>query len=302
MPGLKVNGVLIDDTFCETFTAKFARILITSVNRKWALEAAMEAKGLGRSATIPPSEASLEREVKPEDTPDRRPGYIIQVLDRKFDNLKHWLIVRIRKGAIPNPQTSVFDALPRELAERFVEIKNSIVQTFGDGFEEETEEFGREVYKIPKMDGWFYVEKKFGIRKAITGGMFLILANSSKAALESAERALGAIQTVPYIVGKIAASGSKVGGKVYKDVIATTNDAFCPVLLPYGGDMISKDVKCVYELIVNGLRLKNIKNAMKLGIEAATEVPGVLKITSSNYGGTLGKGRIYLHELLKSIS
>ncbi len=300
MPKLLLNGIPVVDTFCETFTAKFARLLITSVNKRWAYEAAMEAKGLGRSATIPPCEASLERDVKPDVTPDGRPGYIIQLLDRKFDNLSHWLIVRIRKGAIPNPQTSVFDALPREMAEKFVEIKGSIIQTFGDGFEEETEEFGRKVYKIPRMDGWFYVEKKFGIRKAVTGGMFLILADSSEAALESAERALEGIQAVPYIVGKIAASGSKVGGKVYTDVVATTNDAFCPTILPHEGTMISEEVKCVYEVIVSGLRLEDIKKAMKIGIEQATKVPGVLKITSSNYGGTLGKGTIYLHDLFES--
>jgi formylmethanofuran:tetrahydromethanopterin formyltransferase len=66
----KVNGVQIDDTFCETFTVRIARILVTSVNRKWALESALEAKGLGRSATIPPSEASIETEAKREQTPD----------------------------------------------------------------------------------------------------------------------------------------------------------------------------------------------------------------------------------------
>ena len=58
MAKFKINRVIIEETFCETFTAYVARILITSVNRKWALEAALEAKGLGRSATIPPSEAS----------------------------------------------------------------------------------------------------------------------------------------------------------------------------------------------------------------------------------------------------
>jgi formylmethanofuran:tetrahydromethanopterin formyltransferase len=40
---LKVNGVPIEDTFCETFTVRIARILVTSVNRKWALESALEA-------------------------------------------------------------------------------------------------------------------------------------------------------------------------------------------------------------------------------------------------------------------
>ena len=90
----KVNGVSVVDTFCETFTVRIARLLVTSVNRKWALESALEAKGLGRSATIPPSEASIETEAKPEETPDGRPGFIIQFLDRKPERLKEWLIIK----------------------------------------------------------------------------------------------------------------------------------------------------------------------------------------------------------------
>lgn len=295
----KVNGVPVEDTFCETFTVRVARVLITSVNRKWALEAALEAKGLGRSATIPPSEASIEAGAKPEETPDGRPGFIIQVLDRKLEQLKHWLIIRIRKGVIPYPKTNVFDALPREIATKFVDVKGTIIQTFGDGFEEETEAFGRRVFKIPRMDGWFYVESKFGIAKGVAGGMFLILANSDEAALEAAEQALEGIKTVPYVVGKFAASGTKVGGKRYKDAVATTNDAYCPCLTPKGANKLPKDVKCVYEVIVNGLRLEDVKRAMKIGIERATRVPGVSKITATNYGGTLGKGKIFLNDLFK---
>ncbi|MFX0092749.1 MAG: formylmethanofuran--tetrahydromethanopterin N-formyltransferase [Candidatus Hodarchaeota archaeon] len=297
MGEFKVNGVPVEDTFCETFSGRIARILITSVNRKWALEAALEAKGLGRSATIPPSEASLEREVKPEATPDGRPGFIIQVIDRKFKELQHWLIVRIRKGVVPYPKTRVFDAIPREMAEKFVEVKGTMIQTFGDGFEQETEAFGRQVFKIPRMDGWFYVERKFGTVKGVTGGMFLILAESDEAALESAERALEAISRVPYVVGKFAASGSKVGGKTYNDAIATTNDAYCPGLGRHEGSKISEDIKCIYEVIVTGLRLEDVHKALKISIENATQVPGVLKITSTNYGGTLGKGKIYLQKL-----
>ncbi|MFX0096295.1 MAG: formylmethanofuran--tetrahydromethanopterin N-formyltransferase [Candidatus Hodarchaeota archaeon] len=300
MVEFRINEVIIEDTFCETFDAYIARILITSINRKWALEAALEAKGLGRSATIPPSEASMESEVKPNKAPDGRPGFIIQVIDRRYKQLKHWLIVRIRKGVVPYPKTSVFDALPRELAEEFIDIKGTMVQKFGDGFEQETEAFGREVFKIPKMDGWFYVEKRFGIIKGITGGMFLILANSDKAALESAERALEGIATIPYVVGKFAASGSKVGGKRYKEAIATTNDAYCPVLRHQKGSRISENVKCIYEVIVSGLRQEDLHNALRIGIENATEIPGVLMITATNYGGTLGKGKIFLHDLFRS--
>jgi formylmethanofuran:tetrahydromethanopterin formyltransferase len=35
---------------------------------------------------------------------------------------------------------------------------------------------------------------------------------------------------------------------------------------------------------------------MKVGIENATKVHGVLGITAANYGGTLGKGKILLAE------
>ncbi len=295
----RVNEVSVDDTFCETFTARVARILVTSVNRKWALESAMEAKGLGRSATIPPSEASIETEAGSDETPDGRPGFIIQFIDRKFEPLREWLIVRIRKGVMPYPKTSVFDVLPQEMAEEFVDIRGTMIQTFGDGFEDEVTAFGREVFRIPKMDGYFYIEKRFGIAKGISGGMFLILAKSDEAALEAAERAVESTRSVPYTVSKFAASGTKVGGKKYKDAVATTNDEYCPSLARNEGSKISADVKCVYEVIVSGLKLENVVRAMKLGVENATKVPGVLNITASNYGGTLGKGKIFLHKLFQ---
>jgi formylmethanofuran--tetrahydromethanopterin N-formyltransferase len=108
-------------------------MLITSVNRKWALESALEAKDLGRSATLPPSEASIEAEVNPDETPDGRPGFVVFVLGRRLEQLKHWLVVRIRKGVISYPKTNVFDALPRrEMAQSFVNVKGTVVQTFGD--------------------------------------------------------------------------------------------------------------------------------------------------------------------------
>ena len=297
MAEFTVNGVPIDDTFCETFKVHIARILVTSVNRKWALESALEAKGLGRSATIPPSEASIECEAKPEETPDGRPGFIIQVIDRKLEQLQHWLIVRMRKGIMPYPKTNVFDALPSEMAGDSVNIEGTIIQTFGDGFEEEAEAFERKVFKIPRMDGWFYIERKFGIAKGTAGGMFLILAESDESALKAAEQALEAIQTVPYVVGKFASSGTKVGGKRYKEVVATTNDAYCPSLAPHNGSKLPENVKCVYEVIVSGLRLEDVKGAMKIGIDNATRVQGVLRITATNYGGKLGKGKIFLRNL-----
>jgi formylmethanofuran--tetrahydromethanopterin N-formyltransferase len=298
MTDFKVNGVSVDDTFCETFSARISRILITSVNRKWALESALEAKGLGRSATIPPSEATLETETKPEETPDGRPGFIIQFMDRKLDSLKEWFIVRIRKGVIPYPKTNVFDALPQEMAEEYIDIKGTIIQTFGDGFEREAEAFGKQIYRIPRMDGDFCIDRRFGIAKGVAGGMFLILAKSDEAALKAAESAIESTKPVPYVVAKFAASGTKVGGKNYKDAVATTNDEYCPTLARNSESKIPESVKCVYEVIISGLKLENVMRAMKASIQNATRVQGVLNVTASNYGGTLGKGKISLRDLI----
>jgi formylmethanofuran--tetrahydromethanopterin N-formyltransferase len=295
-----VNGVTIEDAFCETFTVRIARILITSVNRKWAYESAMETKGLGRSATIPPCEATIEAEAQPGETPDGRPGFIIQFLDRKVELLKEWSVVRIRKGVVPYPKTNVFDFMPKEMAQDFVNVKGTMIQTFGDGFEKETEAFGRRVFRIPRMDGYFHVETKFGIAKGVAGGMFLIFADSDEAALESAEHAVEGVRKIPRVVGKFASSGTKVGGKTYRDAIATTNDAYCPSLPRTEGTRLPEGVKCVYEVIVSGLVQVDLEKAMRIGIDEATKVEGILGISTANYGGNLGKGRIYLRSLFDS--
>jgi formylmethanofuran--tetrahydromethanopterin N-formyltransferase len=79
--------------------------------------------------------------------------------------------------------------------------------------------------------------------------------------------------------------------------VATINDAYCPSLAPNNGSKLPKNVKCVYEVIVSGLRLDDVQRAMKTGIDNATKVRGVLRITTTNYGGTLGKGKIFLNSL-----
>ena len=161
----KEDPVIVDDTFCEVFSAYFARVLITAATNRWAMESTLEAKGLGRSATLPPSEAFIEREARTTESPDGRPGYILQIADRKRSELEYWLVARIRKGVLPFPTTAVFDAFPKDRVEYSVKIENTPIQLFGDGYEEIADVFGRRVYRIPRMDGFFYVEEKVRYRK-----------------------------------------------------------------------------------------------------------------------------------------
>jgi len=301
---LRLNNVEIEDTFAEAFPMYIGRFIVTASTRRWALTSAQEMKGLGVSATLGPGEAGIEREVSIEESPDRRPGYILDVGHRERKELDYWLIARIRKGALPVPTTSIFDAMPKEMVQHYVEIKDTPIQLFGDGYEEIVEREGRAVYKIPRMDGFFYIETKLGVARGIAGGNFLILGESQASALMAAEVAVDVIKEVPFIfdpcAGGIAASGTKVGGRRYKQAVATTNDAYCAAIKDRVEESrIPPGVNCVYEVFVNGLDLASVEKAMRVGIEAATTVAGVKKITAGNYGGKLGKTLIPLKKVLE---
>jgi formylmethanofuran--tetrahydromethanopterin N-formyltransferase len=295
---LTLNGIPIQDNYSETFSAQLCRILVTSLNDRWAYEAAMETKGLGRSATAPPCEATIEGKVAPEQTPDGRPGYIIQMMDRKLEQLNKCLALRIRKGALPNPQTSVFDWLPQEYAEQSLDLQGTIIQQFADQYEEEAEFFdGRLMYRIPRMDGNFFVNRKFNVTTGVTGGMFLILGDSVENTLAAAEKALAAAGRISEVVVKCASSGSKVGSQNYEGVVATTNHCYCPTLKHLPDNQLDPAVECIYEIIVSGPREPQVRLAMARGIEAACTQSGVLKIETANYDGKLGSGKIHLHSL-----
>jgi len=61
---------------------------------------------------------------------------------------------------------------------------------------------------------------------------------------------------------------------------------------------VPEGVSTVYEIIINGLDLESVKEAMAKGIRAAIKVQGVKMITAGNYGGKLGKHNIYLKDCL----
>jgi len=198
------------------------------------------------------------------------------------------------------PTTAAFDGLPK--TKRKMKV-GSALGLFGDGFQKKDVLNGRRIWRIPTMEGEFVVENKFGTMRAVAGGLFLILAENSAAGLKAAELAVEAIsQRVKYVVlpfpGGICRSGSKLGSMKYK-LGASTNQYFCPKLRSAMADSkLSEEINSVYEVVMNGLDLNAVKQAMAEGIRAAAEVSGVLRITASNFGGKLGPYKVYLKEVL----
>ncbi|MEJ2272308.1 MAG: formylmethanofuran--tetrahydromethanopterin formyltransferase, partial [Candidatus Bathyarchaeota archaeon] len=80
----------------------------------------------------------------------------------------------------------------------------------------------------------------------------------------------------------------------------TTNHPYCATLKKQLGknSMVPAGVKYIPEIVINGTSLEAVKEAMKVGIQKATNVKGVVKISAGNYGGKLGKHRIYIKELI----
>ena len=274
------NGVIIEDTFAEMFPMWAGRILITAANEKWALTAARTATGFASSIIMSPAEASVETLVSGKETPDGRPGAIIQIYHSSRGSLKSQMSLRIGQCVMTCPTTAVFDGLPT--AKRRVNIGKGL-RLFGDGFQKEDEVAGRKVWRIPVMEGEFIVQDDFGIMRAIASGNMLILAKDWESALKATEEAKdaitknvrGAIMPFP---GGLCRAGSKVGSLKYK-LPASTNHQYCPTLKKVVPDTkLPDEVNSVYEIVINGLNQKAVKKAMGVGITAAVKVPGVVKV------------------------
>ncbi|UCD95810.1 MAG: formylmethanofuran--tetrahydromethanopterin N-formyltransferase [Candidatus Bathyarchaeota archaeon] len=295
------NGVEVVDTFAEMFGMWVGRIMITAENEKWANVAARTACGFASSIIMSPAEAGIEGSILAKETPDRRPGVLIQLYHRTRPDLKNQMILRIGQCVMTCPTTAAFDALPE--AKRRLKVGWSL-RLFGDGFQEREIRYDRTMWRIPVMEGDFRVEERFGASKAIAGGNFIIMAEDVATGLEAAETAIAAIHEHPSGVitpfpGGICRSGSKAGSMNYK-LKASTSHVFCPRLKGLvENSEVPKAVDAVYEIVINGLNEQSIRNAMAKGIAASVQVPGVLRISAGNYGGRLGPYHAYLKDVLK---
>lgn len=295
---MDIRGVHIDDTFAEAFGMRGARIIITAKNEKWAREAANKMTGFATSVIACKCEAAVEREIAPHDTPDGRPGISVLLFTMDSDSLPKRVIERIGQTVLTCPTTACFDGLP-EAAERISVGKP--LRTFGDGFQGSKMIDGVRYWRLPVMEGEFLIQESFGKARGVGGGNFLILAESEDASLEAAEAAVSAMAGMPGVIlpfpGGIVRSGSKVGSKRYKGMIASTNDAFAPTLRAITSTALPEGVNSVLEIVLDGLDFRSIAMAMRTGIDAACR-PGVRSITAGNYGGKLGPFHFHLRKIM----
>jgi formylmethanofuran--tetrahydromethanopterin N-formyltransferase len=295
---MRIRGVLIEDTFAEAFTMRVARIVITAASLRWVRAAALKLTGFATSVIGCKVEAGIERELAAGETPDGRPGVSVLLMTMSKDDLPKRLIERIGQTVLTCPTTACYDGLP-DAPDR-VGV-GSALRFFGDGFQSSKVIGGQRFWRIPVMEGEFLVQETFGMLKGVGGGNFLILGRSGEAALAAAESAADTMSSQAGVIlpfpGGVVRSGSKVGSRRSKTMIASTNDAFCPTLRALTESALPEDVNSVLEIVINGVDADSIGAAMKVGIDAACQ-DGIVAISAGNYGGKLGPHHFHLRKIM----
>ncbi len=297
MPPLTIDGVVIADTFAEAFPMTAARAIITADSPGWAEIAGRTMSGYATSVIACDAEASIERTLSPDETPDGRPGVAVLLFAFSRDALEKALSNRVGQCVMTCPTTACYNGLP--VTDKNINVGGRL-RYFGDGWQISKRLEDRRFWRIPVMDGEFTCEETFGTTKGVAGGNIILLGTESKATLAATEAAVVAMRQVPGVIlpfpGGIARSGSKVGSK-YKALRASTNTAFSPTLRGLVPTELPAEVECAYEIVIDGLTLEAVEQATAQGLRAGAR-PGVVQITAGNYGGKLGPFHIRLIDVL----
>ena len=304
MAALELNGVLIDETFAEAFPMKATRIVITAHNPTWAMHAAASATGFATSVIACGCEAAIERVLGLDETPDGRPGIAILLFAMSGKELAKQVERRVGQCVLTCPTTAVFAGLAE--GEAIALGKN--LRFFGDGWQTSKLINGVRYWRVPTMDGEFVAQETTAVTKGVGGGNLLLLGTDTDATLAGSEAAVAAIRGVRNVImpfpGGLVRSGSKVGSK-YPALMASTNDAFCPSLMDLAPRTeLTSDIRCVMEIVIDGLTDVDVANAMRVGMAAIVDrgaAAGVKRISAGNYGGKLGPFHFHLHQLVPGV-
>lgn len=297
---MRIGATEIEDTFAEAFAMWGARVLITADTAQWARAAAVSMTGFATSVIGCKCEAGIERELAAEETPDRRPGIAVLLFAMDAGGVGKRLLERVGQCVMTCPGTACYDGLAA--APEAVKV-GAQLRFFGDGYQAAKQVDGRRLWRIPVMDGEFVVDERFGVQPAVGGGNLLILGTDARLTANAARAAVKAMRAVPGVIlpfpDGVVRSGSKVGSR-YKSLPASTNDAWCPTLRSVTDrTCVPEGVNCVLEIVIDGLTLEAVEEAMRRGMRAAAR-RGIRRLSAGNYGGNLGQYRIDLRRLLAS--
>ena len=295
----------IEDTYAEAFEGIYCRIIVTAEDEEILRKAAEDATATP-AIVIGRIEGGIEKWLSEDETPNGRKGAILQFwggIDQKKplkDSVKKFeieLSYRIRQDILVKPFTAVFDASLQPVGKLDMMER---VGHCGDGYEWEEKRYGRQMIVVPIMVPNFQIERYLGYGIGIMGANFWYMCKTKEAVMEAGRKALEAIGQIEGVITpfEICSAGSKPETK-FPWIGPTTNHPYCPSLKEKLGpeSKVPEGVGYIPEIVINGTTLEAVKKAMKAGIEAVLSFDEVVKVSAGNYGGKLGKHKIYLKEL-----
>ncbi|MCD6242151.1 formylmethanofuran--tetrahydromethanopterin N-formyltransferase [Candidatus Bathyarchaeota archaeon] len=295
----------IEDTYAEAFEGIYCRVIVTAEDEEILRKAAEDATATP-AVVIGRIEGGIEKWLSEDETPNGRKGAILQFwggIDEKKplkDSVKKFeieLSYRIRQDILVKPFTAVFDASLQPIGKLDMMER---VGHCGDGYEWEEKRYGRQMIVVPIMVPNFQIERYLGYGMGIMGANFWYMCKTKEAVMEAGRKALEAIGRIEGVIApfEICSAGSKPETK-FPWIGPTTNHPYCPSLKEKLGpeSKVPEGVGYIPEIVINGATLEAVKKAMKAGIEAVLSFDEVVKVSAGNYGGKLGKHKIYLKEL-----
>jgi len=297
----------IVDTYCEAFEGLVVQLMVTAQDAEFLIRAVNAFTALP-STVFGDAEGGIVRWLSEKETIDGRLGAIVQLWvtgtgKKATAKFYEQLGRRMRQGILVVPTTAVFNYYPGTTEFKFNMMDN--VGHCGDGHELIIEKFDRKLISIPIMMGYdFLIEENISYAKGVMGGNLWLFCDSVESGIRVGRESVRIIAELDNVCTTfdVCSAGSKPvsSDAKYPEIGPSTNHQYCPTLkgkiVPDEYE-VPEGVNSIPEIVFNGLKISNIKLAMQKVIEAVSGMEGLLKISTGNYGGKLGKFKIYLREL-----
>ncbi|NHJ20489.1 MAG: formylmethanofuran--tetrahydromethanopterin formyltransferase [Candidatus Lokiarchaeota archaeon] len=297
----------IVDTYCEAFEGLVVQLMVTAKDAEF-LTRAVNAFTALPSTVFGDAEGGIVRWLTEKETIDERIGAIVQLWvtgtgKKATAKFYEQFGRRVRQGILVVPTTAVFDYYPEKTNLNFNIMNN--VGHCGDGYEWIVKKFNRKLINIPIMMGHdFLIEENISYAKGVMGGNLWLFCDSVDSGIKIGRETVKILAEIDNVCTTfdVCSAGSKPvpPDTKYPEIGPTTNHPFCPTLkdkLSPTEFKVPERVKSIPEIVFNGLQLEDVKLAMQKTIEGISNMKGLLKISAGNYGGKLGRYKIYLREL-----
>jgi formylmethanofuran--tetrahydromethanopterin N-formyltransferase len=317
-----MKEINIDDTYCEAFYGLYVRVLVTAERGIYPgdrIDPFIENDELRfaayRSTSTPATvvgrtEAGIEAWLPKSQTLDGREGAILQFwimyneekpLENQIEKLYREFSIPVRQDILSCYTTSLYDWLKPEDG---IEIVGTIdtrryIGDCGGGYER----VSTKTIEVPLMGGQdFIVDKKFNVGKGVSGANLWFFCDSVLSGRKAGREAVKAINEVEGVITSFytCPSGSMVAN--YNEIGPPTNYQYCPTLKNEIKDsLVPEGIGAIPEIVIDGISLKAVRNAMKVGIESVVDMEGVKRISAGNYGGKLGQVKLELREIVPNL-